>query len=89
MDKQNPLREEYENLKQHRACLDEMVAETDGKYRSLVQRTKECDSKQAKTLVPAAEHCLKRLNALKAALALADKELLHYLQLLAGIFPKS
>lgn len=78
------IQAEYDTLKNHRDCISDMVVELDGKLSGLQERLDGCEDRPVtrRAYLAAAEHCQKRLEAMKAALALADAELLHYLEIL-------
>ena len=80
------IRRSYDELKIHRTCLEEMIAELDFKIKELLARAKEFENDKPVTVrncLLAAERYRKRLNALKASLALADAELLRLLEILS------
>ena len=78
------VRAEYETLKQHQECISGMIAELDVKLAGYREKLDACDGRPVteRAYLSATEHCQKRLDALKALFALADRELLHYLEIL-------
>ena len=82
-DKEN-VASEYNSLKQHRDCMEEMIVELDFRVQGL--RAKAVENKEKPNLVhnylAAAKYAQKRLDALKAIMPLVDAELLHYLQVM-------
>lgn len=71
----------YDELKECRIQLEELVAEMDFKVKNFNDRAKQIKDKPelAKNCKAAAQYYERRLSALKAALILADAELLSYI----------
>lgn len=72
------IRSEYESLKRHRACLEDMISELDCKITELLFIAENNKGK----LPASVARCQEQRDALQASLVLADKELLHLMELL-------
>lgn len=72
------IRLEYEALKGHRACLEDMISELDCKINELLFVAEKNKGK----LPASAARCREQRDALQASLVLADNELLHLMELL-------
>ena len=72
------IRSEYESLKGHRACLEDMISELDCKINELLFVAEKNKGKLPASVV----RYRKQRDALQASLVLADNELLHLMELL-------
>lgn len=79
MDKDSEkIRLEYEVLKGHRACLEDMISELDCKINELLFVVEKNKGKLSASVV----RYRKQRDALQVSLVLADNELLHLMELL-------
>ncbi len=69
---------EYEALKGHRACLEDMISELDCKINELLFVAEKNKGKLPALVI----RYRKQRDALQASLVLADNELLHLMELL-------
>lgn len=79
------IRSEYESLKGHRACLEDMISELDCKITELLFIAEKNKGKlpiTVRTCRDSAARWQEQRDALQASLVLADKELLHLMELL-------
>jgi hypothetical protein len=71
---------EYDELKEHRVLLEEMLCETDARYYRLLHEANAPEHQNHPNVIrhyqSLADAEMKRMNALKAAVELADAELL-------------
>ena len=72
------IRLEYESLKGHRACLEDMISELDCKINELLFAAEKDKGKFSVSVA----RCREQRDALQASLVLADNELLHLMELL-------
>lgn len=79
------IRLEYEVLKGHRACLEDMISELDCKINELLFVAEKNKGKlpvTVRTCRGSVARYRKQRDALQVSLVLADKELLHLMDLL-------
>ena len=85
MEDKNKIQEEYNLLKKYCTCLEEMVEENVFKAKEFRDKAVENEDKPVtvRNCLTAAERCENRAEALRNVLALADNELLHYMEILS------